>query len=385
VKAGGGLYVPKPDQGARTQIGELRDAGRMADAALIQSMVETPQAVWFTSASPKWVEQSVKATLKQAKGSVAVLVAYNIPGRDCGGLSAGGAQTAAEYEAWIDGFAAGIGSSPAIVILEPDALGLLPSNCGAGFPFSDADRFAELNHAVDTLAAQPNTKVYLDATHSAWLNVGDNATRLLAAGIQRAAGFYLNVSNYQFAPNLVQYGTWVSDCIARKSVGNNDCPDQYWNGGPHPALIADLLGEWTGVALSPYGIWSDTSTEPTLNTSGVNLRYAGTTPTTHFVIDTSRNGVGPWRFPANTYTDPQDWCNPPGRGLGIQPTLSTGVPLVDAYLWVKTPGESDGTCTRGAAAGSADPVWSLVDPAAGDWFPQQALQLAQLATPALIP
>ena len=236
MKDGGGLYVPKPDQGARIQIGALRDAGRMADAELIQSMVETPQAVWVTSASPKRVEQSVKATLKQAKGSVAVLVAYNIPGRDCGGLSAGGAQTVAEYEAWIDGFAAGIGSSPAIVILEPDALGLLPSNCGAGFPFSDADRFAELNYAVDKLAAQPNTKVYLDATHSAWLNVGENATRLLAAGVQRAAGFYLNVSNYQFAPNLVQYGTWVSDCIARKSVGNNDCPVQYWNVGPESPL-----------------------------------------------------------------------------------------------------------------------------------------------------
>jgi endoglucanase len=40
-------------------------------------------------------------------------------------------------------------------------------------------------------------------------------------------------------------------------------------------------------------------------------------------------------------------------------------------------------CTRGAPAGSADPEWGLVDPAAGQWFPQQALQLAQLASPPL--
>src|SRR5512140_1075073 len=156
VKHDSGLYVPKPDQAARVQIGALRDAGDPADAALIESMVETPQAVWFTSASPKQVEQSVRTTVNLAKRSVAVLVAYDIPGRDCGGLSAGGAQTAAEYEAWIDGFAAGIGDGNVIVILEPDGLGLLPSNCGVGFPFADGDRFAELNYAVDKLDAQPN-------------------------------------------------------------------------------------------------------------------------------------------------------------------------------------------------------------------------------------
>jgi endoglucanase len=57
--------------------------------------------------------------------------------------------------------------------------------------------------------------------------------------------------------------------------------------------------------------------------------------------------------------------------------------LVDAYLWVKTPGQSDGTCNRnGTAVGSPDPEWGgIVDPAAGAWFPQQALQLAQLAEP----
>jgi endoglucanase len=318
-----------------------------------------------------------------------VLVAYNIPGRDCGGLSAGGAQTAAEYAAWIDGFASGLGDHQAVVILEPDGLGLLPSNCGgpsASYPFTDTERYAELNAAVDRLEQQPGAIVYLDGTHSAWLNVHDAASRLVQAGVQRAQGFFLNVSNYQYTQNLVQYGTWISKCIARitGTPRSDDCPDQYWNGGPHPAMIADLLGEWTGVALSPYGVWSDTSPDPSLNTSGENLRYASTTGTTHFVIDTSRNGRGPWR-PATSYPDPQDWCNPPGRGLGLRPTANTGVPLVDAYLWVKVPGESDGSCTRGLgpAGSTIDPEWGLVDPAAGQWFPQQALELAQLANPPL--
>jgi endoglucanase len=50
---------------------------------------------------------------------------------------------------------------------------------------------------------------------------------------------------------------------------------------------------------------------------------------------------------------------------------------------VKIPGESDGQCTRGTA-GPTDPEWGIADPAAGQWFPQQALQLAQLADPPLL-
>jgi endoglucanase len=64
----------------------------------------------------------------------------------------------------------------------------------------------------------------------------------------------------------------------------------------------------------------------------------------HFVIDTSRNGQGP--APGNA------WCNPPGRGLGTAPTAVTASPLADAYLWIKDPGQSDGTCNGGPSAGT---------------------------------
>ncbi|MFE6777649.1 glycoside hydrolase family 6 protein [Streptomyces sp. NPDC057702] len=79
----------------------------------------------------------------------------------------------------------------------------------------------------------------------------------------------------------------------------------------------------------------------------------------HFVIDTSRNGRGP------TDQDGSEgaWCNPPGRAIGHPPTLDTGAPNVDAYLWVKRPGESDGTCRGG--------------PPAGQWWPSYALELAR--------
>jgi endoglucanase len=399
VPAGTKFLVPDANPGAAVQIQDLRAAGRATDADLIAQMVATPQAVWVTKGDPKDARHTVQLAVARATSqhAIAVLVTYNIPGRDCGGLSAGGAQTTAEYKAWIDGFADGIANSKAIVILEPDGLGLLPSNCGGpnpSYPFTDAQRNEELNYAVDRLEQQPRAIVYLDGTHSAWLNIGDISTRLVTAGVQRAQGFFLNASNYQYSPNLAQYGTWISECIAyatQVNVGDyGNCPNQYWNGGPPGTMIAALLGPWTGVALDKSGVWSDTSTTPELNTSGINTRYTdmlgNVAPTTRFVVDTSRNGRGPWT-PSVSYPDAQDWCNPPNRGLGLRATADTGVPLLDAYLWIKIPGESDGSCARGLgpAGTTVDPEWGIVDPAAGQWFPAQALQLAQLAVPTLLP
>ncbi len=80
----------------------------------------------------------------------------------------------------------------------------------------------------------------------------------------------------------------------------------------------------------------------------------------HFVIDTSRNGNGPAETEGS---GDGHWCNPPGRALGPAPTTQTGHARVDAYLWVKRPGESDGACGGGA-------------PEAGQWWPEYALDLA---------
>jgi endoglucanase len=399
------FYVPPPDKSAVTQIKDLVKQGNRVDAALLTAMVANGHAVWFTGGTPTEVQKQVKKTMRlaHAQHAVPVLVAYNLPFRDCGQYSAGGAVNTADYEAWIDAFAAGIGTGKALVILEPDGLGIIPYNnhvigkdlvgndvigmewcqpdlTGTGLTpeTANAARYEQLNYAVTRLGQQANVSVYLDGTHSAWLGVGDIAQRLVKAGVQRAEGFFLNVSNYQFTANSIQYGTWISQCIASGSYGG--CPNQYYNGGPLPAQIAVLLGEWQGGALSPYGVWSDSTTQANanLNTSGLNLRYAAyPAGKTHFVIDTSRNGQGPW-------SGTLDWCNPPGRGLGIAPTTNTGSnALVDAYLWVKVPGESDGSCAR-PAGGTTDVEWgNIVDPAAGAWFPQQALQLAQLADPPL--
>src|ERR1035437_6172867 len=277
------FYVPPPDKGAVKQIKDLVKHWDLRDAALLTAMVAKGHAVWFTSGTPGEVLGQVRKTMMLAKvqHTIPVLVAYDIPGRDCSQYSAGGALDAASYAAWIDGFAKGIGTGKAIVILEPDGLGLLPSGCAVPSSSTDAERYQELNAAVDRLEQQPNVSVYLDATHNGWLNVGDAAQRLVLAGVNRAQGFFLNVSNYQFTANLVQYGTWISKCIASGSYGG--CPNQYWVGGPPN----NWGGTWTGGfngALSPYGVWSDSNPDQALNTAGINDRYAGMPAgTTHFV------------------------------------------------------------------------------------------------------
>jgi endoglucanase len=133
-------------------------------------------------------------------------------------------------------------------------------------------------------------------------------------------------------------------------------------------------------------------------------------PVAHFVIDTSRNGNGPndmSDYAAAPYNQPPsvisalraaNWCNPPGATLGPKPQAvpaPTTFPLLDAYLWVKTPGESDGQCNIAGGARAwdynvynpwnwdvsqqqqNDPLWGIEDPPAGAWFPEQAIQLTR--------
>jgi endoglucanase len=384
------FFVPAPNQGALQQIQQLFAGRHAADALLIGRMITTPQAVWFTSGTPQSVKQDVAKVVREAafQRAVPVLVAYNIPFRDCSQYSAGGALTYADYLAWIDGFASGIGNAKAVVILEPDGLGIIPFHTdingnlewcqptGADPATASDERFQAMGAAVDRLMQQPNVSVYLDSTQSAWLGVGDAAKRLVQAGVQRASGFFLNVSNFQRDEELQKYGTWVAKCIW---FGSN--PGSWGNG--HYDWCASQYYPATQSDFSTWGLsdqWYVANVE-----SQTWVPYPGDAGLTHFVTDTSRNGQGPWTPPANHPSgDPQDWCNPPDRGAGLRPTSNTGVTLIDAHLWIKIPGESDGQCYRWTG-GPLDPVRGMADPAPGTWFPEMALELVHNATPALIP
>ncbi|MER7900047.1 glycoside hydrolase family 6 protein [Streptomyces sp. NPDC096046] len=250
-------------------------SGDPRHAVIASRIAEQPAAVWFADYSPETLTARVAAVTSGAAalGRVPVVVPYAVPGRDCGGHSQGGAPDLDAYDAWIDRFAAGLGSGEVIVVLEPDSIA--QAAClSAG---DRADRFASLARSGRVLkSANPRARVYFDAGHSGWNASGTQAAWLRQAGAASPAssdGIFSNVSNFHSTADEVAYDRRVLDAL----------------GGP------ESLGA---------------------------------------VIDTSRNGNGA----------PPDgqWCDPAGRKLGRAPTLTTGEARIDAYLWVKLPGESDG-------------------------------------------
>jgi endoglucanase len=424
------FYVPPPAPAAVAQIEDLVKGRHFRDAARLFAMEATPQAVWFNGGTAAEVEAVVHDTMARAarEHRVPILVAYNVPFRDCAQYSGGGAADTAAYDAWIDGFAQGIGTGRALVILEPDGLGIIPYNTtidgqsewckptvtdasGNLLPAPGAnptERYAQMNHAVDSInGSAPNASVYLDGTHSSWLPVGEAASRLVKAGVQRAKGLFVNVSNYQPTAQLTKYSTWISKCIYYA----NNAAEGGWRLGHYDYCAS----EYFPATPTDFSTWPLTDQWYADNVDNAASPPAGPAALSHFVIDTGRNGQGvldPAPFAAPPFSQPAnviaglnsgDWCNAFGAGVGLRPSGNTGVPLEDAVLWVKTPGESDGSCdiAGGARAwdysvynswaltGDAqihfDPLWGLVDPVAGAWFPEQALQLAGNASPPLLP
>ncbi|MEU0978302.1 glycoside hydrolase family 6 protein [Streptomyces griseus] len=284
-------YWVNPDGNAARQVAAYTEDGDEKNAELIRRIARQPVGEWISPDNP---EAEVKGVTEAAAAvdRDALLVLYNIPHRDCGQFSKGGASDGNAYRAWLDGVAKGIGDRSATVILEPDALLHLVDGCTPQ-EFHE-ERYDLLKGAIQRLKQQPATKVYLDAGNAGWQSPDALYQPLQRAGIAEADGFSLNVSNFQTTAVSTEFGKKLSEKIGGKP----------------------------------------------------------------FVIDTSRNGNGPY-----TGGDPaESWCNPPGRALGEVPTTRTGDELVDAYLWVKRPGESDGDCKGG--------------PKAGAWWPEYALGLA---------
>ncbi len=147
---------------------------------------------------------------------------------------------------------------------------------------------------------------------------------------------------------LTEVGTSVDTLAAAGLVVYIDAGHSNW--GP-AADMAALLNR-AGVSRA-RGFSTNVSN---YNATDLEQKYANEisslTNGAHYVIDTSRNGNG----------STGEWCNPPGRALGATPAATKSGSAQDGNLWVKPPGESDGTCNGG--------------PAAGEWWNQSALDLA---------
>ncbi|WP_243407523.1 glycoside hydrolase family 6 protein [Frankia canadensis] len=225
--AGATLFVD-PNGDAAAAVRALR-ASDPAGAATLARLAEHPHADWITDPDPAAARARVSARVgaSRAVGALPVLVAYAIPQRDCGGgQSAGGVGGAAAYRAWIAAFAAGLGGR-ATVILEPDALAQI--DCLA--PAAAAARYAMLGDAVDQLTAA-GAQVYIDAGNATWHPAADMAARLRQAGVARARGFALNVSNFDETADETAYGDAI---VAALGGGAHFVVDTSRNGrGPAP-------------------------------------------------------------------------------------------------------------------------------------------------------
>ncbi|MFE2533908.1 glycoside hydrolase family 6 protein [Streptomyces sp. NPDC059371] len=130
-------------------------------------------------------------------------------------------------------------------------------------------------------------------------------------------------------------------------AGNSD-----WN--PAAAQAALLRRAGAASAASSDGVFSNVSNfNRTADETAYDRRVLaalGGPPGLGAVVDTSRNGNG--AAPGG------EWCDPPGRRIGPAPTLNTGESGIDAYLWVKPPGESDG-CRGEPGTFSAEYAYEL--------------------------
>lgn len=230
--------------------------------AVIASRIgDRPAAVWFADPSPDSVTSRVRAVASgaAAQGRTPVLVPYAIPDRDCGGHSEGGAPDLGAYDAWIDRFAAGLGTGEVIVILEPDSIA--QSGClSAG---ARADRFASLARAGRVLKeANPRARVYFDAGHSGWNAPAEQAAWLRQAGAASAGssdGIFSNVSNFHDTADEVAYDRAVLDAL----------------GGP-PGLGAVIDTSRNGAGAPTGGEWCDPAGRrlgrpPTLSTGEARI------------------------------------------------------------------------------------------------------------------
>jgi len=123
-----------------------------------------------------------------------------------------------------------------------------------------------------------------------------------------------------------------------------DGGNSHWNtptvqaGRLRSALVTGARGFYTNVS----------NFYPTAEEQAYAEHVSTLTGGAHFILDTSRNGAG-WKG---------TWCNPAGAGLGSPPAVAKNGTHLDALLWVKTPGASDGTCNGGPIAGTWWPTYA---------------------------
>ena len=326
-----------------------------AQAPGLRKLATLPTAVWLDSIDktreiPRYLDDA--RAQAGAAPVVPVFVVYDLPSRDCAAEASNGelgpdAAGEARYQRdYVDAIAAAFKAHAGqriVVVLEPDSLANIATNLGVERCAAAEPVYRRaIAYAIATLSL-PNVFIYLDAAHAGWLGWPKNLAKIVqvykevltaAGGADRIRGFALNVSNYDV----------VTDPTNQRANPDEPSPDEL-------TYARDLAEGLAGVGIKRKG----------------------------FLIDTGRNGK------AGIRTAPGNWCNIKGAGLGERPRAAPA-PLIDAYVWIKVPGESDGTADTKAAR--FDPNCASDDatpgaPEAGKLFEPYLVDLVKNANPPL--
>jgi len=343
--------------------------------------------------------------------SLVEIVIYDLPGRDCAALASNGeipATTAGltEYETqYIDPIASILSQFASsnirvVAIIEPDSLPNVVTNqsksaCATATPFYEQGT----TYALNKLHAIPNVYNYMDIAHSAWLgwpNNMNNTPAVYNTVVKATTAGYASIDGF------------ISDTA-------NYTPTQ------EPLLTNPTLQvSGTQIDSVQFYQFNPTFDELSYDTAMYNtLVNAGFPASKRFLIDTSRNGWGPTHpttitqaSDATTYVNDNkidkrpfrgDWCNQNNAGIGARPTdepFGTSSPI-EAFVWIKPPGESDGdypTSTHSHGDPHCDPNGTNTDGngntystgsipgfdvPAGQWFPAEFQMLVRNAFPAM--
>jgi cellulose 1,4-beta-cellobiosidase len=408
---GAGMYV-NPDWSAKA-------AAEPGGSAIANQ----PTAIWLDriaaiagTGGAKGVRAHLDEAVQQAAGKPLVVqfVIYNLPGRDCSALASNGELKPEELPRYkteyIDPIAAIMADSKysglrIVTVIEIDSLPNLVTNVTprpTALPKCDVMKnngnyVNGVGYALAKFGAIPNVYNYIDAGHHGWLGWDDNftpaaqlfaqAAKASGSTVNNVHGFISNTSNYGILKE--QYYT-INDTAGGKSVRESKWVD--WNRYVDEVSYAKAFREETVRAGFPsnVGMLIDTSR----NGWGGSARPTGPGPK-----DTVDNYVNGGRLDRRIHLG--NWCNQAGAGIGERPKAApeTGI---DAYVWIKPPGESDGASKEipnNEGKGfdrMCDPTYegnllngnnmsgSLADaPLSGHWFSAQFRQLLSNAYPPL--
>ncbi|WP_328874909.1 glycoside hydrolase family 6 protein [Streptomyces sp. NBC_00287] len=356
-----------------------------------------------------------EALTQKGSGELVVqLVIYNLPGRDCAALASNGELGPTEigrYKTeYIDPIAA-ILADPKyaglriVTTVEIDSLPNLVTNTGSrptATPECDVMKangnyVKGVGYALSELGDVPNVYNYVDAGHHGWIGWDDNfapsaqlfkeAATAEGATVNDVHGFITNTANYSA---LKENNFTINDNVAGKSVRESKWVD--WNRYVDELSFAQAFrNQLVSVGFnSSIGMLIDTSR----NGWGGTARPTGPGATTS--VDTYVDG-GRYDRRLNT----GNWCNQSGAGLGERPQAAPATGI-DAYVWMKPPGESDGSSSaipNDEGKGfdrMCDPTYTgnprnnnnmsgalPNSPLSGHWFSAQFQQLMQNAYPPL--